>query len=767
MIPGSQLLTDPREIFVTIASALTGPIGAIITSVISTLYDPSPDLQPYVAVQHILPSILLTFSYRYIIVPHLGKPNFYLYWALCIVAYYYVFYLPVYVITSWFFPVAYSQINLEGLSFWHSIIRLYTGWLPEICFTVVITTLYIFVLPDKLLRPLWGNNGGTSFSLEHFSFSNFKKVADEFRGLSLRIFLLVLLVLIIPVISIVIIVRNSATEQWLKNEGNTLLEIAAAHSLISIHQKDSLVSQRRRFNSDYSEFILDLTSGEIELVSGHDLDLFSRLYKSNAELLNKLERESQGIWSNKREVYAAGFFRNYNTEKVYICFSDGDEFKAIANTIPINLPTSLGTLLLICASLIAVFLRIIVSRPVKTISEFADSISYGRYLEDLKTDEMEDEIKELSASLNRMQWNINSAFTSLEEREFLLMTVLANTPVIHFVLGQDGIFKLVLGKSMQNVKELNDDLIGKHYSQLAPHPDFYSAIESAYNGKVFKGVIHINNRVLDLYICPLFALEKIVDSVIGLAHDITAQAELENQLRQAVTTAEQSDKLKTELLANLSHEFRTPMNGVLGYSAILLEDENRTETRDMLKKIRKSSMRLMRTLNSVITRTEIESGVIQPTLQPVALSLVAAEAMKPYRTDAEDKNLAFSLEELSPNLIVSADTELLKQLLYNIIDNGIKFTNTGSITLYIRSKTIDNIPSACICVADTGVGIDREHYEIIFNQFKQLSEGYSRKFEGLGLGLSNAKKMATLIGATISVESRPEGGSVFTVSFPI
>ncbi|MGE5317033.1 MAG: hybrid sensor histidine kinase/response regulator [Chloroflexota bacterium] len=238
----------------------------------------------------------------------------------------------------------------------------------------------------------------------------------------------------------------------------------------------------------------------------------------------------------------------------------------------------------------------------------------------------------------------------------------------------------------------------------------------------------------------------------------------EEALIKAKNDAEESSRLKSSLLANMSHELRTPMTGILGFSEILHDELEESRLKNMASTIYKSANRLMSTLNSIMDLSAIESNRTNLNLRSVNVKNVFMALLRNAYNVANDKGL-YIRTALPPNINVIADEKLLGQLLHHLVDNAIKFTVDGGISISTYSGLKDTA-DVVIKISDTGIGIAPQHHKLIFEEFRQVSEGLSRTFEGSGLGLSLVMKIAKLIKARVWVESVPEKGSDFYIALP-
>ncbi len=247
--------------------------------------------------------------------------------------------------------------------------------------------------------------------------------------------------------------------------------------------------------------------------------------------------------------------------------------------------------------------------------------------------------------------------------------------------------------------------------------------------------------------------------------DISEKKKAEFDLLEAKQKAEASDKLKSIILANMQHEFRTPLIGIQGFSQILIDEIEDEMQKGMLKNINFSGKRLLSTLNSVLALSKFESDGVSLRLKDHNLSEALNEIIPEFQDKAKDKNLGFIVDK-KKNIFAKCDEELLKNALCSVLDNAFKFTKSGSVSVVVDYCDSDRSECALIKVIDTGIGIKDSDLELIFSPFRQVSEGLSRNFEGTGLGLTLSKKMMEAMNGKITVESKPGEGSAFTLWLP-
>jgi hypothetical protein len=329
-------------------------------------------------------------------------------------------------------------------------------------------------------------------------------------------------------------------------------------------------------------------------------------------------------------------------------------------------------------------------------------------------------------------------------------------------------FSEVTGYSTDEIIRLNPKVLKSGFHTLEFYQNIWNTIEI---GNVWRGEFFNKKKDGTLFwesssISPLKNAERIITHYISVKEDITLRKKMEQEIIEARDKAERSDKLKTSFLHNMSHEIRTPLNAISGFTSLLNEQEMSNETRsEYIEIIQKSSAQLISIVEDILTLSRIETHQETITETQVFLNGLLKDIFSEFNPKSLEKNikLTFHENESYATTRLLTDEIKLRQILSNLINNAIKFTSEGSVSIGFIPK--DGFVE--FFVSDTGIGIKKEMHSLIFERFAQVELNMSRTYGGNGLGLSISKDFVQLLGGDIWLESDYGKGSVFYFTIPI
>lgn len=390
-----------------------------------------------------------------------------------------------------------------------------------------------------------------------------------------------------------------------------------------------------------------------------------------------------------------------------------------------------------------------------------------------RTAELADAIESLQKE-NKERKLIQKALKASEERfrglfENATIGIYRSTPDGKVLMANPTLIKMLGYSSLREIQEIGN--IAEGYLNASARSRFKNLLEK--NEKIF-GFEEAWKRPDGSVIYIRESARSVKDeqgNIIyyeGSVEDITSKKIIEKELIEAKEKAEASLKLKSDFLAQMSHEIRTPVNSILSYTCLLKDELNGTIPEDLqfsFDMINNGGRRLIRTIDMILNMSELQTGtfeikreefnLIEDILNPLVGEFQSA-------VNSKNLNLIVNKKLNSNDLTINADAYSFTQTFANLIDNAIKYTNEGiiNINILITEK------GAVVEVEDSGIGISDNFIKSLFDPFTQEEQGYTRKFEGNGLGLALVKKYVELNGCRIFVESEKEKGTKFTVEIP-
>lgn len=330
-----------------------------------------------------------------------------------------------------------------------------------------------------------------------------------------------------------------------------------------------------------------------------------------------------------------------------------------------------------------------------------------------------------------------------------------------------------------------EDAFGKRLSSIlaGPNTDMETVagmLRATEAGQPFRGEVEIQTRDgRDVWVesnqVPIFDSQGNVDRIITVERDITEQKLVAQKLDAAKREAEQGARAKSEFLATVTHELRTPMNGIIGMSDLICGTDLTEEQQLYADTIRSSASSLLHLIDDILDFSKLDAAKMKLNAVDYDLPTCLEETVLPFRAMALERSLWLVLEidEDLPQYI-HGDDKRLRQVLVNLIGNALKFTESGGIRIKVSinagldaHKINTHAHQIDISVQDTGIGIDKDKLDCIFQEFSQAESDTTRRFGGTGLGLAISRKLVRMMGGEITVSSEPDEGSCFSVHLPL
>jgi len=517
----------------------------------------------------------------------------------------------------------------------------------------------------------------------------------------------------------------------------------------------------------------------------------SRTFGLERSIDNKLSMVESSIakMAKERDQFMGRHASNnelYGFQKIYFSPQDQSRYWMITLNIPEKVVFSgisstlnnmmLVSLLIGLISLIFIvwFISNKVLTPVVVLATAARRLQKGDLRVRVDASSARDEFKTLYEAINAFAENQQQATNHLEHQVAVqtkrLSAIIDNVVDGIITMSDTGIIESINPAGRRLFGYSDAETVDKNVKMLMPEPyhsehDGYLKHHRLTGERKIIGIgREVTGRRKDGSIFPLELAvgEVIIDGIrhfVGITRDITERKKAEDSMRQATETAEAANRQKTSFLNTMSHELRTPLTVILGYLPVLKNPEQKLPT-EMIVKIAEdmdlSGQHLLQMINDLLDISKIEAGEVHLRIEQIQSVDLIKETLRKFENQAS--SIGVQLISDASDFCFRADILRLRQIFINLIGNALKFTNNGTIKISaMRDKEYVRF-----CVSDTGIGIKKEALPFIFNNFHQVDDSSTRKAGGSGLGLAITKRLVTLHGGTIEVESEVGVGTKFS-----
>jgi two-component system phosphate regulon sensor histidine kinase PhoR len=576
------------------------------------------------------------------------------------------------------------------------------------------------------------------------------------RHIFRRIFLLYFIVLLLSVIFIDLYVSNVVRSGYIGNlRDNLSIQAGIISENISFNQAASLDEFCRRIKEKTGSrvTVIDINGKVIG-----DSDNDSAKMDNHADRLEIQQAiVSDTGWSVRRSDTLKHDFL-YLARKV---MNEGQPAGFIRLAVPLqDVNDSVNALRLkISFMVISIFLLagIILSwqterirKLVNQAADYADALAHGFFKKRLHI-EGAGEFTGLAHSLNDMASELETSIAQSDEKTNRLNVIIKNIPEALLLINTRGIIELSnhAAKELFGIPELD----GKPFMEVVRNPEFLSLVDQVKQNRMTGSAELIiefpEEKYLSVMVSPISYTVGKIAGVAAIFHDLTRLKRLE--------------QMRKDFVANVSHEIKTPVTAIRGFAETLLDGAlyDKVHAEKFLQIIKSHSERLNRLVNDLLTLSKVELGVIKMNTTEVNISELIEHVLKTVTVQAAEKDISLKKRLVTESLIISADKDRIEQILLNLADNAVKFTEKGEIEIGAAQEA----GRSYLFVKDTGIGIPRKHLSRIGERFFRVDSSRSHELGGTGLGLAIVKHLVKAHGWEMKIESEEGKGTVVKVYY--
>ncbi|MEW6714065.1 MAG: ATP-binding protein [Nitrospirota bacterium] len=576
------------------------------------------------------------------------------------------------------------------------------------------------------------------------------------RHIFRRIFLLYFIVLLLSVIFIDLYVSNAVRSGYISNLKDSLsIQAGILSENISFSQAASLDEFCRRIKEKYGArvTVIDI-SGKVLGDSDNDSSKMDN-HADRLEIQQAIVSDTG--WSVRRSdtlkndfLYLAKKVKNEGKPAGFIRLAVPlKDVNDAVNALRLKISFMVISIFLL-AGLILSWQTERIRKLVNQTADFADALAHG-FLKKRLHLEGAGEFSGLAHSLNDMASELETSIAQSDEKRNRLNVIIKNIPEALLLINTQSIIELSnhAAKELFGIPELD----GKPLIEVVRKPEFLSLVEQVKQNRMTGSAELIiefpEEKYLSVMVSPISYTVGEIAGVAAIFHDLTRLKRLE--------------QMRKDFVANVSHEIKTPVTAIRGFAETLLDGAlyDKVHAEKFLQIIKSHSERLNRLVNDLLTLSKVELGVIKMNTTEVNISELIEYVLKTVTVQAAEKDISLKKRLVTESLIISADKDRLEQILLNLADNAVKFTEKGEIEIGAAQEA----DRSFIFVRDTGIGIPRKHLSRIGERFFRVDPSRSRELGGTGLGLAIVKHLVKAHGWEMKIESEEGRGTVVKVYY--
>lgn len=401
------------------------------------------------------------------------------------------------------------------------------------------------------------------------------------------------------------------------------------------------------------------------------------------------------------------------------------------------------------ALVLVIFKLDFILNPIKSLTSIATKIALGQYEKRIDFYE-NDEIGQLSHSFNLMASRLEETIKDLNDKKNKLYSILNSMDDgVIFVDNDQNI--ILINPAAMDLFEIKGDVKNRYILEVIRDNRIYEILKNKEDSPTELVINNNKYRIIQTKAISVsdFATQNEI-GVLLVFHDVTKIKTLE--------------KMRSDFVANVSHELKTPLTSIKGFAETLKYVEDSATREKFLDIINVEAERLSRLINDILTLSELEHKDYSVNFQRVCLNDSIEEVYYIMQTIANEKNIKLEFNLANEKLYINGDRDKFKQMMINLIDNAIKYTPSGGTVEIKLNKDKDN---AIIDIKDTGIGIPKQHLPRLFERFYRVDKARSRSMGGTGLGLAIVKHILMIFNGNIQVESEVNKGTKFTITLPL